>query len=109
MSKRTTAGGQFAIKMFKATETAMKNQLDLLEKTTQQKKSFRSLPLPIERTRAHKKEIKEMLQNVMKQQPHQNTVASILSRQTKLINRLNELQLRVDLSDDDGQLSQSSQ
>ena len=50
-----------------------------------------------------------MSQNVMKQQPHQNTATSILSRQTKLINRLNELQLQVDLLDDDGQLSQSSQ
>ena len=50
-----------------------------------------------------------MSQNVMKQQPHQNTATSILSRQTKLINRLNELQLQVDLLDDDDQLSQSSQ
>ena len=47
-----------------------------------------------------------MSQNVMKQQPHQNTATSISSRQT---NFLNELQLQVDLLDDDGQLSQSSQ
>ena len=50
-----------------------------------------------------------MSQNVMKQQPHQSTATSVLSRQTKLINRLNELQLQVDLLDDDSQLSQSSQ
>ena len=96
--------------MFKATEMAMKSQLDLLEKTIQQrKKSFRSLYLLIERTRTNKKELKEMSQNVMEQQPHQNTATSFLSRQTKLINRLNELQLQDDLLDDDGQLSQSSQ
>ena len=104
MSKQVTAECQFAINMFKATEMAMKNQLDLLEKTIQQRKSFRSLTLLIERTRA-KKELKEMSQKVMKQQPHQNTATSIRSRQTKLINRLNELQLQVDLLDDDGQLS----
>ena len=50
-----------------------------------------------------------MLTNATKQQPHQNTATSILSSQTKLINRLNELLLQVDLLDDDGQLSQSSQ
>ena len=38
------------------------------------------------------------------QQPTSN-----LSRQTKLSNRLNELQLQVELLDNDGQLSQSSQ
>ena len=44
----------------------------------------------------------------MKQQAHQNTATAIVSRQTKLINRFNELQLQVDVLDDDGQLSQSS-
>ena len=44
-----------------------------------------------------------MSQNVMMQQP-----TSILSKQTKLINRLNELQVQVELLDNDGQLSQSS-
>ena len=44
----------------------------------------------------------------MKQQPNQNTATSILSRQTRLLNRLKELKLHVDLLDDDGQLSQSS-
>ena len=89
MSKQMTAECQFAINMFKATEMAMKNQLDLLEKTIQQRKSFRSLSLLIEQTRANKKKLKDMSQNVMKQQPHQNTATSILSRQTKLVNRLN--------------------
>ena len=109
MSKQITAECQFAINMFKATEMAIKNQLDLLEKTIQQRKSFRSLSLLIERFRANEKELKEVSQNVMKQQPNQNTATSILSRKTKLMNRLNEIQLQVDLLDDDGHLSQSSQ
>ena len=97
MSKQITAEYQFAINLFKATEMAMKNQLDLLEKSTQRRKSFRFLSLLIERTRANEKKLMAMSQNVMKQQPHQNTATSILSRQTKLMNRLNELQLQVDL------------
>ena len=44
----------------------------------------------------------------MRQQPHQRTASSILNRQTTLITRLNELDLQVDLSDDDGQLNQPS-
>ena len=48
-----------------------------------------------------------MSQNVLKLQPHQNTVSSVLSKQIKLINRLNEQQLQFDLLNDDGQLSQS--
>ena len=108
MSKQITSECHFAINMCKAIEMAKKNQLDLLEKTIQQRKSFRSLSLLTERTRAHSKQLKEMFQNKMKQQLHQNTATSILRRQTKLINRLNELQLQVDLFDNDGQLSQSS-
>ena len=59
MSKQITSECQFAINMFKATEMAMKNQLDLLEKTIQQRKSFRSLSLLIERTRANEKELRK--------------------------------------------------
>ena len=66
------------------------------------------MTLLIERTKAQEKELKELSQNVMKQQPNQNTATSILSRQTRLVNRLKELKLHVDLLDDDGQLSQSS-
>ena len=70
--------------------------------------SSRDLALLIEGTRAQEKELKELSQNVMKQQPHQNTATTILSRQSKLINSLNEIQSQVDLLDDDGQMSQSS-
>ena len=80
----------------------------ILEKTIQQKNNFWYLSLLIKWTRAQKKEFKELSQNVMNQQPRQNTETSILSRQTKLINCLNEIQLQFDLLDDDVQLSQSS-
>ena len=108
MSKQNSAECQFAIKMFKATEMSMKKLLDLLEKTVEQKRSFRSLPLMINKIKGQEAELKKLSEEVMRQQPHQSTASSILNRQTTLITRLNELELQVDLLDDDGQLSQSS-
>ena len=108
MSKQNGAECQIAINMFKATEMSMKKLLDLLEKTVEQKRSFRSLSLMINNIKGQEAELKKISEEVMRQQPHQSTASSILNRQTTLINRLNELGLQVDLLDDDGQLSQSS-
>ena len=108
MSKQNSAECQFAINMFKATEMSMKKLLDLLEKTVEQKKSFRSLSLMINKIKGQETELNKLSEEVMRQQPHQSTASSILNRQTTLITRLNELELQVDLLDDDGQLSQSS-
>ena len=108
MLKQNTAECQFAINMFKATEMSMKKLLDLLEKTVEQKRSFRSLSLMINRIKVQEAELKRLSEEVMRQQPHQSTASSILNRQTTLITRLNELELQVDLLDDDCQLSQSS-
>ena len=105
--KQKSAERQFAINMFKATEMSMKKLLDLLEITVEQKRSFRSLPLMINKIKGQEAELKKLSEEVMRQQPHQSTASSILNRQTTLINRLNELELQVDLLDDDGQLSQS--
>ena len=108
MSKQNSAECQFAIKMFKSTEMSMKKLLDLLEKTVEQKRSFRSLSLMINKIKGQEAELKKLSEEVMRQQPHQSTASSILNRQTTLITRLNELELQVGLLDDDGQLSQSS-
>ena len=108
MSKQNSAECQFAIKMFKATEMSMKKLLDLLEKTVEQERSFRSLSLMINKIKGLEAELKKLSEEVMRQQPHQSTASSILNRQTTLITRLNELELQIDLLDDDGQLSQSS-
>ena len=86
----------------------MKKLLDLLEKTVEQKRSFRSLSLMINKIKGQETELRKLSEEVMRQQPHQSTASSILKRQTTLITRLNELELQVDLLDDDGQLSQSS-
>ena len=93
--------------MFKATEMSVKKLLDLLEKTVEQKRSFRSLSLMIEKIKGQETELKKISEEVMRQQPHQSTASPILNRQTTLITRLNELELQVNLLDD-GQLIQSS-
>ena len=108
MSKQNSNECQFAINMFKATEMSMRKLLDLLEKTVEQKRSFQSLSLMINKIKGQEAELKRLSEEVMRQQPHQSTASSILNRQTTLITRLNELELQVDLLDDDGQLSQSS-
>ena len=108
MSKQNSAECQFAINMFKATEISMKKLLDLLEKTVEQKRSFRSLSLMMNKIKGQEAELNKISEEVMRQQPHQSTASSILNRQATLITRLNELELQVDLLDDDGQLSQSS-
>ena len=108
MLKQNSAECQFAINMFKATEMSMKKLLDPLEKTVEQKRSFRSLSLMINKIKGREAELKKLSGEVMRQQPHQSTASSILNRQTKLITRLNELELQFDLLDNDGQLSQSS-
>ena len=108
MLKHNSAECQIAINMFKATEMSMKKLLDLLEKTVEQKKNFRSLSLMINEIKGKETEFKKLQEEVMRQQPHQSTASSILNRQTTLITRLNELELQVDLLNDDVQLSQSS-
>ena len=108
MLKQNSAEFQFVINMFKATEMSMKKLLDLLQKTVEQKRSFRSLCLVINKIKGQETELKNFSEKVMRQQPHQSTSSSILNRQTTLITRLNELELQVDLLDNKGQLSQSA-
>ena len=108
MSKQNSAECQSAINIFKATEMSMKKLLDLLEKTVEQKRSFRSLSLMINKIKGKEVELKKLSEEVIRQQPHQSTASSTLNRQRTLITRLNELELQVVLLDDDGQLSQSS-
>ena len=108
MFKHNSAGCQFAINMFKATAMSMKKQINLLEKTVEQEKSFRYLSLTINRVKDLETELKKLSEEVMRQQPHQSTASSILNRQTTIITRPNELELQVHHLDNDGQFSQSS-
>ena len=93
MSKENSAECQFAINLFKATEMSMNKLLELLEKTVELKKSFRSLSLMVNKFKGQETELRKLSEEVMRHQPHQSTASSILNRQTTLITRLNELEL----------------
>ena len=69
MSKQISAECQFAINMFKATEMSMKKLLDLLEKTVEQKRSFESLSLMINKIKGQEAELKKLSEEVIRQQP----------------------------------------
>ena len=108
MLKQISAECQSVINIFIAKELSMKKKLNLIEKTADQKKSFRSLSLTINRVKDQETELKNVSEEVIRKQPQQSTASSKLNRQTTQLTRLNELELQVDLVDNDGQLTQSS-
>ena len=108
MSQRNNDECQFAVNMFKSTESSLKSQLDLLQKAIDDRKSFRSLNLLISRAKTLQTELDKKTEAVLRAKPHQSTATSILDRQKALTSRLQQSELEVDTLDDDGLLSQSS-
>ena len=108
MSQRNNDECQFAVNMFKSTESSLKSQLDLLQKAIDDRKSFRSLNLLISRAKTLQTELDKKTEALLRAKPHQSTATSILDRQKALTSRLQQSELEVDTLDDDGLLSQSS-
>ena len=109
MSQRNNDECQFAVNMFKSTESSLRSQLDLLQKAiNDRKRSFRSLNLLISRAKTLQTELNKKTEAVLRAKPHQSTATSILDRQKALTSRLQQSELEVDTLDDDGLLSQSS-
>ena len=109
MSQRNNDECQFAVNMFKSTESSLKSQLDLLQKAIDDRKSFRSLNLLISRAKTLQTELDKKTEAVLRAKPHQSTATLILDRQRALTSRLQRYELEVgDTLDDDGLLSQSS-
>ena len=106
MSQRNNDECQFALKMFKSTESSLKSQLDLLQKAIDDRKSFRPLNLLISRAITPRTELDKKTEAVLRK-PHQSTATSILDRQKALTSRLQQSELEVDTLDDDGLLTQS--
>ena len=82
----------------------MKNQLDLL----QQRKSFRTLSLLINKIKESIEELNTNLDSIMMEKVSSSSINSVIKRQSNLISRLEKLELEVNSLDYDGQLSQSS-
>ena len=84
----------------------MKNQLDLLQTSVVQRKSFRTLSLLINKIKESVEELKTKLDSIMMKKVSSGSINSVMKRQSNLISRLEELELEVNSLDDDGQLSQ---
>ena len=108
MSQRNNDECQFALKMFKSTESSLKSQLDLLQKAMDDRKSFRPLNLLISRAITPRTELDKKTEAVLRAKPHQSTATSILDGQKAFTSRLQQSQLELDTLDDDGLLNQSS-
>ena len=86
----------------------MKNLLDLLQTSVEQRKSFRTLSLLINKIEESVEELKTNLDSIMMEKVSSSSISSVMKRQSNLISRLEKLELEVNSLDDDGQLSQSS-
>ena len=108
MTKENSQKLQYALNKFKMTELNMKNQLDLLQTSVEQRKSFRTLSLLINKIKESVEELKTNLDSIMIEKVSSSNINSVMKRQSNLISRLEKLELEVNSLDDDGQLSQSS-
>ena len=108
MTKENSQKLQYALNKFKMTELNMKNQLDLLQTSVEQRKSFRTLSLLMNKIKESVEELKTNLESIMMEKVGSSSINSVMKRQSNLISRLEKLELEVNSLDDDGQLSQSS-
>ena len=108
MTKENSQKLQYALNKFKMTELNMKNQLDLLQTSVEQRKSFRTLSLLINKIKESVEELKTNLGSIMIEKVSSSSINSVMKSRSNLISRLEKLELEVNSLDDDGQLSQSS-
>ena len=86
----------------------MKNQLDLLQTSVEQRKSFRTLSLLVKKIKGSVEELKINLDSVLMEKSSSSNTNSVMKRHSNLISRLEKMELEVNSLEDDGQLSQSS-
>ena len=108
MTEENSQSLQYALNKSKMTELNMKNQLDLLQTSVEQRKSFRTLSLLINKIKESVEELKTNPDSIMMVKVASSSIDSVLKRHSNLISRLEKLELEVNSLDDDGQLSQSS-
>ena len=108
MTKKNTQSCQIPLNIFKMSELNFKNQLDLLQTAIPQRKSFRTLTLLINNIKETKEELRKAAEKVFLENPHPSTVSSITERQSNLLSKLQIFEHKINILDDDGQLSQSS-
>ena len=104
MTKENSQKLPYALNNFKMNELNIKNQLDLLQTSVEQRKSFRTLSLLINKIKESVEESKTNLDSIMMQKVSSSSINSVMKRQSNLISRLEKLELEVNSLDDDGQL-----
>ena len=111
MTKENSQKLQYAMNKFKMTELNMKNQqnqLDPLQTSVEQRKSFRTLSMLINKIEESVEELKTNLDSIMTEKVGSSSINSVMKRQSNLISRLERLEVEVNSLDNDAQLSQSS-
>ena len=108
MTKENSQKLQYTLNKFEMIELNMKNQLDLLQTSVEQRKSFRTLSLLINKIKESVEELKTPLDSIMMEKVSSSGINSVMKRQSNLISRLEMLELEVNSLDNQGQLSQSS-
>ena len=88
MTKENSQSLQYALNKFKMTELNMKNQLDLLQTSVDQRKSFRTLSLSINKIKEIVEELKTSLDSIMMEKVSSCSINSVMKRHSNLISRL---------------------
>ena len=108
MTKKNSQSCQYALNKLKIAELSLKSKLDLLQSAIDQRKSFRSLTLLINKAKSNVDELKTTLDAVLKESPNSSSTSSVMERYSNLLSRLEKFEHEIDSLDDDGLLSQSS-
>ena len=108
MTKKNSQSCQYALNKFKIAELSSKSKLNLLQTAIDQRKSFRSLTLLINKAKANVDELKTKLDAMLKESPNSSSTSSVMERCSNLLSRLEKFEHEIDSLDDDGLLSQSS-
>ena len=108
MTKKNSQSCQYALNKFKIAELSLKSKLDLLQTTIDQRKSFRSLTLLINKAKSNVDQLKTTLDAVLRESPNSSSTSSVMERYSNLLSRLEKFEHEIDSLDDNGLLSQSS-
>ena len=96
------------VKQIQNRRAQFEKQAGPLQSAIDQRKSFRSLTLLINKAKANVDELKTTLDAVLKEIQNSSSTSSVMERYSNLLSRLEKFEHEIDSLDDDGLLSQYS-
>ena len=108
MTKENSLKLLYALNNLKTTELNLKNQLDLLQISVEQRNSFRTLSLLNNKISESVEMLERNLDGIMMEKVSSIIINSVMKRHSNSISRLEKLELEVNSLDDEVQLIQSS-